>query len=271
MKTYKLHCGQLEYEVTPDAKKAIDCLMYWTHVKEIESSNVHALNEADKCIGNMIKVCERLGVPNWVENGAMRFARDNDLRDHCLSEFYEKSVYSENALTEEQQYLKDCRDILKSIGKEETDRLFSYDECELEPDFLGFLKNYKDISERLPKDFTVIDIGCYMAFQADFYKEHKSYIGIEPDVPIEYRLRQGNAEYYRLTAQQFISETLPKLINDGLDLKKTFAVCSAVPDREAQRLVADTFPYHRIAYPSVKTVDKLPDNHKTKNKQEYGR
>ena len=44
MKTYKLHCGHLDYEVTSEAKKAIDGLMYWTHVKELESEggNIHA-------------------------------------------------------------------------------------------------------------------------------------------------------------------------------------------------------------------------------------
>ena len=273
MKTYKLHCGHLDYEVTSEAKKAIDGLMYWTHVKELESvsGNIHALNDANKSIADMMKACERLGVPNWVGNGAMQFARDNDLRKHYLSEFYEKSVYSESAMTEGQRYLRECRNILKSIGQEETKRLFSYSECEVEPEFLGFLENYKDISERVPKDFTIIDIGCYMAFQSDYYKEHERYIGVEPDVPLEYRLRQSNAVHYQQNAQQFVSEVLPKLIDDGLDLKKTFAVCSAVPDVEAQKLVADTFPYHRIAYPSEKTIDHLPENIKTKNKQTYDR
>ena len=266
MKTYKLHCGQLDYEVTPEAKKAIDGLMYWTHVKELESKsgNVHAFNKANQSVADMMNSCEKLGVPNWVGNGAMQFAKDNDLRNHYLSEFYEKSIYSENAMTEDERYLRECRNILKSIGEDEVNRLFSCDKCELAPDFIGFLENYKDISEKIPHDFTIIDVGCYMAFQADYFKEQKNYIGVEPAVPNEHRLKQHNAEYYERSAQQFIEDTLPKLIDNGLDLQKTFAICSAVPDKEAQKLVCDTFPYHRVAYPAQTTIENFPEKQKIK-------
>lgn len=270
MKIYKLHCGQLDYEVTPEAKKAIDGLMYWTHVKELESNgnDVHSLNSAKSNLIDMMNACERLGVPNWVGNGAMQFARDNDLRNHYLSEFYEKSIYSENAMTEDEKYLRECRNILKSIGKDEVRRLFSYAECEVEPDFLGFLDNYKDIPEKLPHDFTIIDIGCYMAFQADYFKEYKHYIGVEPDVPNEYRLKQHNAEYYEQSAQRFVVDTLPKLIDNGLDLQKTFAICSAVPDKEARKLVCDIFPYHRVAYPAQTTIESFPEKQRIKTKSD---
>lgn len=53
-----------------------------------------------------------------------------------------------------------------------------------------------------------------------------------------------------MSAQTFVETILPKLIEDGLDLNKTFAICSAVPDEEAQALVAETFPYHQVTYPS---------------------
>lgn len=270
MKTYKLHCGRLDYEVTSEVKKAIDGLMYWTHVKELEakSGNVHAFNESNRNVSDMMNYCEKLGVPNWVGNGAMQFARENDLKEHYLSEFYEKSVYSESAMTEDEKYLRECHNILKSIGEDEVRRLFSYDECEVDTEFLGFLENYKDIPEKLPHDFTVIDIGCYMAFQADYFKEYKNYIGVEPDVPNEYRLKQHNAEYYEQTAQQFVKETLPKLIDNGLDLQKTFAVCSAVPDKEARKLVCSTFPYHRTAYPAQETIENFPEKQRLKFKGE---
>lgn len=165
---------------------------------------------------------------------------------------------NENLITE--WYRTESLNILASIGKEEAKRLFAYDECEVERDYLGFLENYKDLSEILPKDFTVIDIGCYMAFQADYYKNFKHYIGVEPWVPLEFRLRQPNAEYYKQTAQQFIAETLPKLIGAGLDLNKTFAVCSAVPDEEAKKLVTEAFKYYRIAYPGEADRESFPEN-----------
>lgn len=152
----------------------------------------------------------------------------------------------------------ESENIFASIGSEETNRLFSYEKCEVAPDFLGFLENYKDISERLPKDFIIIDIGCYMAFQADYYKNFKDYIGVEPQTPLKYRLRQNNAEYYEQTAQQFVANTLPVLIENGLDLDKTFAVCSAVPDEEARKLVAETFKYYRVAYPGEDDIERFP-------------
>lgn len=34
-------------------------------------------------------------------------------------------------------------------------------------------------------------------------------------------------------------------------MNKVFAVCSAVPDKEARKLVADTFPNHLVWYPGL--------------------
>lgn len=163
-----------------------------------------------------------------------------------------------NLLTE--WYKTESLNILASIGIEEAKRLFAFDECEVERDFLGFLENYKDIAESFPKDFTVIDIGCYMAFQADYFKDFNRYIGVEPYTPLEYTLNQPNAEYYGQTAQRFIAETLPELIEDGLDLDKTVAICSAVPDETAKILVVRAFKYFRVAYPGEDDLENFPEN-----------
>lgn len=155
-------------------------------------------------------------------------------------------------------YEEETKKLLADIGKEESGRLFSYEDCEVDPSFVGFLENYVDLKE-LPKDFTVIDIGSYQSFQGALYKDHERYIGVEPCVPITNRLRQENAEYFRETAQEFIKETLPELIEQGLDLSKTFAVCSGVPDDEARKLVQETFPYHRVAYPAMEMLTSYPE------------
>lgn len=62
MKTYKLHCGHLDYEVTSEAKKAVDGLMYWTHVKELEtkSGNIHAFHMPN--IGYLVRWQKRRSV-----------------------------------------------------------------------------------------------------------------------------------------------------------------------------------------------------------------
>lgn len=175
---------------------------------------------------------------------------------------------------QEKPYNQLVSDLLKSIG-DEGRRLFSYPDCELDCSFIGFLESYADLKD-VPKDFTVIDIGCCQAFQGDYYKEHKQYIGVDIAVPIEQRLRQDNAEYYDGSGQDFIEKTLPELIDKGLDLNKTIAICSYVPDEKLQQMVADTFPYHRVIYCDDMISEKLPafekaKEHKQKKNDDYER
>lgn len=143
------------------------------------------------------------------------------------------------------------------IGNSEMQRLFSYEYCELEPDFLGFLNSYYDL-QMLPKDFAIIDIGCYQALQGVYFRNHKKYIGVDIDTPTEYMLKQENAEYFFIQGQRFIKEILPKLLGNGLDIDKTFAICSYVPDEELWKMISETFPYHRIKYCDNLISEKLP-------------
>lgn len=152
------------------------------------------------------------------------------------------------------------KNIKNSIGSGELNRLLSWEYCELEYEFLGFLENYFEL-QNISKEYTIIDFGCYQAIQADYFKEHYRYIGVEPSVPENFRLQQNNAVYYSQTIKDFISQTLPCLKNKGLNLNKVFAICSAVPDFEETILVAETFPYHKIVYPSMKTIENYPDNY----------
>lgn len=145
-------------------------------------------------------------------------------------------------------YSREAKRLIDSIGEERLAPIWDWQYCEYDYSFVGFIDKYAGLN--IPKDFTVIDIGCCQAVQADYFKNHKQYIGVEPDVPPEYCLQQDNAVYFHQTAQEFIKDTLPCLLADGLSLKKTFVICSAVPDKEAQRLVAETFPYHRVTYPN---------------------
>lgn len=142
-------------------------------------------------------------------------------------------------------HLQLTRNILSEIGNQEVNRLFSYEKCELEYDFIAFLDSYADLKEIVPKDYTIIDLGCYQALQGHLFRDYAGYIGVDMSIPIEYRLRQNNAEYYDCTIQEFIEHILPEL---NLDLKKAFAVCSYVPDMQAREMVRNTFPYFRDKY-----------------------
>ncbi len=152
----------------------------------------------------------------------------------------------------DEEYINECKALIKSIGRNEIKRLFTYEEIEVDFEFLGFLYNYKDIPSIVPLDFTIIDVGCYMAFQADYFKHYKSYIGIEPFVPIEFRLKQANAKYFLQTMQDFIKTPC------DFDINKSFVICSAVPDFDVGKIIVENFHYFRIAYPGKDTVERLP-------------
>lgn len=98
MSNYTLYCGKLSYKVSPEAQKALEGLMYWSHVEKLEAleknPDVHALKNANDCIGLAMDECEKLKVPNWVGNGAMAWAIKNDLRENYAEDFFTKSSYA---------------------------------------------------------------------------------------------------------------------------------------------------------------------------------
>lgn len=151
-------------------------------------------------------------------------------------------------------YEKECRRIMDEYP-EEIKKVFSYKMCELEYDFLGFLDGYKRLQKSIPKDFTVIDLGCNQAVQAVYFKDHAGYIGVDSAIPTDIRFNVLRGTSVQDTIQHFIEKTLPTL---GLDLDKVFAICSYVPDEEAQKLVAKTFPYHSVIYCENVLSENLP-------------
>lgn len=151
-------------------------------------------------------------------------------------------------------YKQECTRILNEY-KNEMKKVFAYEMCEIDRSFLGFLDVYATIE--MPKDFTVIDFGCNQAVQAQYFKDCQSYIGIDI-IPNECRFEQKNAKYYSQTIQDFIENELPKLVENGLDLNKTFAFCSYVPSEEIWQMVANNFKYNRVIYCSDVVSENLP-------------
>lgn len=153
-------------------------------------------------------------------------------------------------------YERENRRIIKEYP-DEIKRLLSYELCELDPSFLGFLHTYATVD--VPKDFTVIDFGCNQAVQACYFKDCQRYIGIDNDVPINARFRQHNAEYYYKSIQAFMETDFLRLVfKEGLDLQKVFAICSYVPDDKAKEIVANNFFYARVVYCDEITCDRKP-------------
>lgn len=108
-----LCCGEHTYEVTPEAKKAIESAIYWTHCERLDRQELQSAKLPDSSysaeaiadlentveqerltLSDAMKAMEKAGVPNWVGNGAMEWARNNNLKEHHIEDFFEKSDYS---------------------------------------------------------------------------------------------------------------------------------------------------------------------------------
>lgn len=124
-KNYMLHCGELKYEVTPEVQKTLEAVMYWTHCEKLDRTELqgaekdkrdaereggkpaysdeeiaqlqNAVHEEELSVREFMEKMDKQNVPNWVGNGAMEWARNNDLREHSVREFFENSRYAEKA------------------------------------------------------------------------------------------------------------------------------------------------------------------------------
>jgi len=168
------------------------------------------------------------------------------------------------------------RKLMDRIGKEEMHKIFSFPCCEIDPSFLGFMENYEDLEEKIPKDFTIIDVGCYLGLQAEYFTEHKAYIGIEPiwdysefsGLGMEVNIKDffhttPNSTYMQDTVASFIEKWEEYAERFLLDKEKVFVICSAVPSNETDD-IEKFFPYVRIAYPERKTIERFPSMERDK-------
>ena len=190
----------------------------------------------------------------------------------------------EEMMWDSEKFRDETDKLMASIGKEKLEKVFAYPCLEIDEGFIAFIETYKKVSDTLPKNFSVIDVGCYLGVQGDYFKDFDSYIGVEPECiskltkyvgvsdigePLfeteevkisDYFLEQDNASFYAVTGQEFISDILPKLYEEKvLDPEKTFCICSAVPDEKLQRLVKDTFRYFRVTYPTKVIYENFPE------------
>lgn len=137
------------------------------------------------------------------------------------------------------------------IPKEELDRVFenSYSaSAEMDQTFLCFEDEYEYVLENTSPNDIIIDLGCAYNPQCWYFKDYDRYIAVDLPMFDDVRFDSGNVEFYIMSIQKFIKEELAKL---NLDLNKVVAVCNAVPDEEARKMVVETFPRHFVAYPSL--------------------
>jgi len=135
---------------------------------------------------------------------------------------------------------KEYEPIMRKIFKE--DKWIS---AQLDPSFLGFTDTYKALSQIIPKDWTILDLGCAYAFQAYYFKDHARYIGVDSSDCMKFRT--PNSSSYVVDILDFI--------NRGDDLPcilplNTFAICNYVPlsPKDAET-VRKAFPFIFYYYP----------------------
>jgi hypothetical protein len=121
---------------------------------------------------------------------------------------------------------------------------------EIYPEFMGFVDIYFYLSKTIPKDWTIIDIGCGYNAQSFLFKDHKKVIAINPfnSDEIDAMFVSPNCEIFKVSGKEFIENELPKL---GLNLDKTFAILNYVPEwcGGINEIVRTTFKNLYVFYP----------------------
>lgn len=126
--------------------------------------------------------------------------------------------------------------------KDNVEKLLRQDRCEIDYEFPGFVEIYENLAKIIPQHFYVIDFGCYMAAQCVYFKDHRSYIGVDTNDLV--RFNTHNSKHYVMSIKDYI-----KNVQWG-KLDETFAICSYVPDRLSCELVRSTYKNVFCFYPS---------------------
>lgn len=111
---------------------------------------------------------------------------------------------------------------------------------------------YYYLSRMIPKDWTVIDVGCAYNPQSYLFTQHARHIAIEPpqcdsDFHFEF-FKAPNTELLFMTGQDFIEEKWHRTMD--LNLNKTFAIVNFVSSGACNLMVRETFKNCYCFYPA---------------------
>lgn len=135
--------------------------------------------------------------------------------------------------------------LLNEIPKEHVESVMSGD-CDIDCEFVGFVKTYWHLSKIIPKDYEVYDFGAAYNFQSWFFRGHKRYVAIEPDTNIK-MIQPDNCVIYRMDAKTYLDHC-----NNIPD--KSFAIVNFVPsgmrNQDVRDLVKSKFKNVYTFYPN---------------------
>ena len=155
--------------------------------------------------------------------------------------------------------IKPC-ETYKLIPIDEYIRVMESGDTEIDREFLCFEENYIPLVPFIPYDFTVVDLGCYMAAQSYHFTNKAGYVGVDVydakringyNPPL--RFKPWNAVHMTESIVDFMKNHL-----QFFDIHKTYFIMSAVPDPEGKlaTYVLNNVEHAYIAYPGKKTQVK---------------
>lgn len=133
----------------------------------------------------------------------------------------------------------------------EQKHLLKQENCELNENFLGSINVYEGARQILGsklREYTIIDLGCYIASQCFIFDKAKSYIGV--DNCLLQRFSATNTKHFQCDIEQFIKDYWPQIKNQCDN--KYIAICSYVSlDNHTIQLIKKTFTnllffYHKV-------------------------
>lgn len=199
-------------------------------------------------------------------NAILVYRTNVDKQEYGVSEGWFSQNIFEAAQETMKAYKEGDRSLFEALDKKGYSAVFTVDgefaelkknereinfDYEPEPEFSDFdyegetqalLKQAKDTE--LKRVFSYKDCELEPSFVGFLH----SYKDLSESLPIE------------MSGQNFIKDILPTLKESGLDLNKTFCICSYVPDEKLRNeLIPEAFPYYRSTYAGCKTQERLPD------------
>ncbi len=114
------------------------------------------------------------------------------------------------------------QELLQLIPKDQIDTVLGQEWCDIDLSFLGFVTTYKYLSMLIPKNFTVINLGCAYNPQCYYFKDHKRYIAVDASKCLKFKAE--NCDIFEMTIHQFIES-----YKTQFDINETFVICNYVP------------------------------------------
>lgn len=116
---------------------------------------------------------------------------------------------------------------------------------DIEPQFMGFVATYRLLALLIPRDWTVVDLGCAYAPQCWYFRAHRRYVGVDLG-----SLRRRFAMPNTLHLRANITDVLA--VWRASNPLETFAICNYVPPWHGfeRRAIAAVFPNLFSFYPA---------------------